>query len=274
MSITAYTYEELTINNMNEKTNQLCDAVGDYLLSTWGINFISLIVDGCNYESAEDDRITEDSELYKACQNLGAAKKILLQLRSENGGGADRRLESSFMVHFTDDPELKNNVTYRSTDYYDSESYVDMYLYNENGLQCMQYSDTADSVADIKEWYCFTPLLHICDEDQKENTELLEKVKAILEKLSILFGSDEDAVSNDWEDCGEIMLECSVRFATKDIPEIVELVNRLAVLFADSESAEVEFAIYAVPDGEGDYDFASVAFVFEGESVTEKYCRF
>lgn len=271
MSITAYTYEELTINNMNEKTKQLCDAVGDYLLSTWGINFVSLTVDGCTYESAEDDRITDDSELYKACQNLGSAKKIFLQLRSSNGGGAEWRLESSFMVHFTDDPELKNNVTYRSTDYYDSETYVDMYLYNENGLQSMQYANTANSVADIKEWYCFNPELHICDEDQKEDTELFEKVKEIFEKLSILLGCD---VYNDWENSGEIMLECSASFATKDIPVIAESVNRLTALFADSESAEIEFAIYAVPDGEGDYDFASVALVLEGETVTEKYCRF
>ena len=30
----------------------------------------------------------------------------------------------------------------------------------------------------------------------------------------------------------------------------------------------------AVPDGEGDHDFASVAIAFNGTDITDKYCRF
>lgn len=274
MSIEANTYEELHICNANEKTAQLCGAVSEYLLKTWGINFISLTVDGCTFESTEDETIEAGSELYNACQSLAAAKEISLRLRSCNGGGVNWRLESCFMKHFTDDVEIKTNVTYRSTDYYDTDPGVDLYLYNENGLQPMKYTDSADSVADIKEWYCYSPVLRLCDEEQQENTELFEKMQAILAQLSDLLDIDEDAVDMDWEDYGEIVLNHSVRFATKDIPTIKELTNQLVALLGDSDSADVELEIYAVPDGEGDYDFASVAIALDGTAVIDKYCRF
>lgn len=274
MSIEANTYEELIICNVNEKTAQLCGAVSKYLLKTRGINYISLIVDGCTYKSTEDETIEKGGELYNACQGLATAKEISLRLRSCNGGGVNWRLESCFMKHFTDDAELKSNVTYRSTDYYDTDSGVDLYLYNENGLQRMKYTDSADSVADIKEWYCYSPVLRLCDEEQQENTELFEKMQAVLTQLSDLLGVDEDAIDADWADYGEIVLNSSVRFATKDISAIKELANQLVALLGDSDSADVELEIYAVPDGEGDYDFASVAIALDGTAVIDKYCRF
>ena len=46
--------------------------------------------------------------------------------------------------------------------------------------------------------------------------------------------------------------------------------NQLAAL----ETAEFELEIYAVPDGEGDYDFASVAIEATGTAVKDSYCRF
>ena len=49
-----------------------------------------------------------------------------------------------------------------------------------------------------------------------------------------------------------------------------KLANQLAAL----ETAEFEFEIYAVPDGEGDYDFASVAIEATGTAVKDSYCRF
>ena len=278
MSIEANTYEELHICNVNEKTAQLCSAVSEYLLKTWGINFISLTVDGCTYESDEDETVEEGSDLYNACQSLATAKEISLKLRSCNGGGVNWRLESAFMKHFTDDAELKDNVTYRSTDYYDTDPGVEMYLYNENGLQQMQYTDSADCVADIKEWYCYTPTFRIADEEQQENTELHERIMAIVNKLCGLFGLEEEDVEerleDDWTSFGEIILNGSVRFATKDIPAIKELANQLAALLGGSDSAEFEFEIYAVPDGEGDYDFASVAIALDGTDITDQYCRF
>jgi hypothetical protein len=80
----------------------------------------------------------------------------------------------------------------------------------------------------------------------------------------------EDRLDDDWEDYGEIVLNGSIRFSTENIPEIVKLANQLAAL----EIAEFEFEIYAVPDGEGDYDFASVAIEAYGNTVNDTYCRF
>ena len=278
MSIEANTYEELHICNVNDKTAQLCGAVSEYLLKTWGINFISLTVDACTYESTEDETIEEGSDLYNACQGLVSAKEISLKLRSCNGGGVNWRLESAFMKCFADDAELKTNVTYRSTDYYDTDPGVDMYLYNENGLQQMQYTDPADRVADIKEWYCYTPTIRVADEEQQENAELHANIMAVVTKLCGLFRLTEedmeDRLDDDWEDYGEIILNGSVRFATKDIPAIKELANQVAALLVNSDSAEFEFEIYAVPDGEGDYDFASVALTLDGTTVADQYCRF
>ena len=274
MSIEANTYEELHICNANEKTAQLCGAVSEYLLKTWGINFISLTVDGSTYESAEDETIEAGSDLYNACQGLASAKEISLKLRSCNGGGANWRLESAFMKLFTDDAELRGHVTYRSTDYYDTDPGVEMYLYNENGLQRVQYTNSADCVADIKEWYCYTPTFRIADDEQAGNAELHEQLIAIVKKLCYLFGLDEedmeDRLDDDWEDYGEIVLSGSIRFSTENTPEIVKLANQLAAL----ETAEFEFEIFAVPDGEGDYDFASVAIEVNGNSVADNYCRF
>lgn len=278
MSIEANTYEELHICNVNEKTAQLCGAVSEYLLKTRGINFISLTVDGCIYESTEDETIEEGSDLYNACQSLAAAKEISLKLRSCNSGGVNWRLEAAFMKLFTDDAELEGNIIYRSTDYYDTDSGVDMYLYNENGLQRIQYTRSADCVADIKAWYCYTPTIRIADEEQQGNAKLHANIMAVVTKLCDLLGlteeDKEDRLDDDWEDYGEIVLSGSVRFSTKDVPEIKELANQLVALLADSDSAEFEFEIYAVPDGEGDYDFASIAIAFNGTDITDKYCRF
>ena len=274
MSIEANTYEELSISNVNDKTAQLCGAVSEYLLKTWGINFISLTVDGCTYEGTEDETIEVGSDLYNACRNLVSAKDISLKLRSCNGGGVNWRLESAFMKHFTDDADVKANVTYRCTEYYDTDPGVAMYRYDENGLQCMKYTDPAESVADIKEWYCYTPTLRIADDEQTGNAELHEQLIAIVKKLCALFGLDEDdmddRLDDDWEGYGEIVLSGSIRFTTENIPEIVKLANQLAAL----ETAEFEFEIYAVPDGEGDYDFASVAIEATGAKVQYSYCRF
>ena len=243
MSIEANTCEELTIHNVNEKTAQLCDAVSEYLLKTWGIISISLTVDGNTYESAEDDSIKEGSELQRLCKDLVGAKEIHLCLRSCNGGGVYWRIEDCFMKYFTDDSDLKDNVTYRSTDYYDTDPGVDMYLYNENGLQRLGYNDSADSVADIKEWYCYTPEFRITDEDQMGNAELHEGIMAIVAKLCELFGLTEEDMENglglddNWDDYGEIIQNGSVRFTTDSIPQIVSLANQLIALLKDAESA-------------------------------------
>lgn len=272
MSIEVNSYEELHICNINGKTAAICGLVGEYLIANWGINFLQLTVDGKQYES--DEAIAEGSDLYSVCKGLAEAKEVLLAVRVYGAFSVGWRLEESFMKHFTDDADVKSNVTYRCTEYYDTDPGVAMYRYDENGLQCMKYTDPADSVAEIKAWYCYTPTLRIADDEQAGNAELHEQLIAIVKKLCDLFDLDEedieDRLDDDWEGYGEIVLSGSIRFATENIPEIVALANQLAAL----ETAEFEFEIYAVPDGEGDYDFASVAIEASGTKVKDSYCRF
>ena len=272
MSIEVNTYEELHVCNVNEKTAAICGLVGEYLIANWGINSLKLTVDGKQYES--DETIAEGSELYGLCKGLAEAKEVQVAVRACGAFSVGWRLEESFMKHFTDDADVKSNVTYRCTEYYDTDPGVAMYRYDENGLQCMKYTDSADSIADIKEWYCYTPTLRIADDEQTGNAELHEQLIAIVKKLCDLFDVDEedieDRLDDDWEDYGEIVLSGSIRFSTENISEIVKLANQLAAL----ETAEFEFEIFAVPDGEGDYDFASVAIEATGDAVKDTYCRF
>lgn len=272
MSTEANTYEELYIRNINEKTAVICGSVGEYLIANWNVHLLKLTVDGKLYEA--DEAVAEGSQLYSVCKGLAEAKEVQLAVRACSAFSVGWRLEDSFMKYFTDDAEVKANVTYRCTEYYDTDPGVAMYRYDENGLQCMKYTDPADSVADIKEWYCYTPTLRIADDEQMGNAELHDQLIAIVKKLCDLFGLDEedmeDRLDDDWEDYGEIVLNGSIRFSTENIPEIVKLANQLAAL----EIAGFEFEIYAVPDGEGDYDFASVAIEADGNTVKDTYCRF
>lgn len=276
MSIEVNSYEELNIQNVNDKTAAICGLLGEYLAANWGINSLKLTVDGKQYES--DEPIAEGSELYYLCKGLAVAKEIQLALRACGAFSVGWRLEESFMKHFTDDADVKANVTYRCTEYYDTDPGVVMYRYDENGLQSMKYNDSAESVADIREWYCYTPTLRIADDEQMENAELHEQLITIVKNLCKLFGLDEDdmedRLDDDWEEYGEIILNGSIRFTAENIPEIVALANQLAALLEDSETAEFEFEIYAIPDGEGDYDFASVAIDVSGSAVKDTYCRF
>ena len=148
------------------------------------------------------------------------------------------------MKYFTDDEEIKSNVTYRCTEYYDTDPGVVMYRYNENGLQSIGYTDPMESIADIKEWYCYIPTLRIADEEQMDDAELHERIMAIVTKLCELWGLDEsdmeDRLDDDWEDYGEIILNGSIRFTTESISEIVAMADQLAALLRTSESAEFD----------------------------------
>ena len=279
MSTEAITCEELKIHNVNEKTAAIAAQVGEYLLKTWGIERIKLKVDDMLYESNSSYEITQESELYQVCRNLAVAEEIYLFLRSANRGGPWWRLESCFMAGLTDDEDIKNNITYRSTDYFDTDSGIVMHLYNENGLQNPGYTDDATCIADIEKWYSYTPVISFSDEDQADNEELHDKIMSIVRELYLgCFGCDEDvfedAVSDDWADCGEIIGNSALTFSTADIPKIVELVEQLTHIVRDAEIEDYNLEIYAVPCGENDYDFASVAIYLDGDTVKTGYCRF
>lgn len=277
MSIDAYTCEELNINNVNEKTANLAGQVSKYLLETWGIINLELIVDGVSYNSTEE-RIEEDSELYSVCLKLADAKEISLSLRSNNGGGASWRIESSFMGSLTDDEAFRNNVTYKSTDYYDTDSGVEVYLYDKNGLTQPEFDKTAEDVKDIEKWYS-TPTIEITAEDEADNDELHNKITEILANLCTeYFGIDEDEtedkIDDMWEDYGEINFFGGITFSNSDIPAIKDEFNRLVELVRTSDNTEINIEIGAVPDGENDYNFASVSFLIENGEIKTEYCRF
>ena len=78
-----------------------------------------MTVDGKQYEAEEG--ILEGSELHCICKNLGSAKQVQLALRACGAFSAGWRMDNSFMKYFTDDDEIKANVTYRCIEYYDTD---------------------------------------------------------------------------------------------------------------------------------------------------------
>ena len=273
MSVEANTYEEIKIINCNEKTASFAKEVGEYLLKTWGIISLKLNVDGTEY-TCEEDKIEDGTELFAICKNLSEAKEITFSLRSNNYGGAYWRFESCFMGAFTDDEDLKNNVTYRSTDYYDQDSCIDAYLYDKNGLARPEYDKTAEDVEDVSSWYCYTPDFTLTTEET-DNEELHEKILEALQKFSdCLIDCDlEDLLDDCFED-GEIYLNGSFSFAPESIAKIENIFIALANELIEYESTEFSVVINAVPDGKDDYNFAVVSItVADGKTKTE-YCRF
>lgn len=279
MSVDANNCEEMTIHNVSSKTAEVARQLGEYLLKTWGIQKLTLTVDGVHYGEGVGFTIQEGTELYSICGRLAEAHSIVLSMLSENSGGAGWRLDSCFMKTLTDDEDIKNNVVYRSTDYYDTDPGIDMYLYDKNGLRQPEYTDTAECVKDIKRWYCFTPILRIADKEQSEKGALHDSImQALIELCAKSFSLDEDEIEDkledDWEDFGEIILNGSLSFAGESITEIVASLNGLFEQIKQSDTAEIEFEMYSVPDGEEDYNFASVALIYDGSTVRERYCRF
>ena len=278
MSISANTYEEMRIHVMDEKTAEVARLVGEYLLKTWGIVSLSLTVDGIRYGEDTEGSIPAGTALHTVCEKLAEAHEITLAMRSENGGGASWRMDAGFMRALTDDTSVRNNVVYRSTDYYDTDSYVDLYLYDAHGLQKPGYEQNCESVADIRRWFCNTPTLRITCDEETENEALHEEILSVLTELCMEhFGLDEDEaeemLDDDWEG-GAISLFGSLSFAGTSIPEIIALLERLLSLVRKPGTMEMELELCAVPDGEGDYDFASVQFVVRDGTVCAGYCRF
>lgn len=278
MSIVAFTCEEIRINNTNEKTAKLAEEIGNYLIKNYGIVSLGLTVDGRAYKLENADSIEENSEIYDICKRLSDAKEISIFQRSVNGRGVAYRLESSFMQHLTDDEELRQNVTYRSTDYYDTDDYVDMYLYNENGLQKPEYNSDANAVKDIEKWFCYTPTAHIFAENYAEKTELHEKAITLFGQMADALGFTkeelESHIEDDWAEYGELSWYNSTVFTTENIRIITDIGNQLRKLCEPYDDIDFAFELSAVPDGENDFDFASVNISCANGEIVDRYCRF
>ncbi len=278
MSIEAFTCEEIKIFNNNEKTAKLAEAVGNYLIKNCGIVSLELTVDQSTYKLENADCIEEIFGIYDICKKLSETKEISIFQRSVNGSGVAYRLESSFMKYLTDDEELRQNVIYRSTDYYDTDDYVDMYLYNENGLQKPEYNGDAEAVRDIDKWFCFTPTVHIFAESHEKKTELYEKAIALFGQIAEALGFTkeelESHIEDDWAEYGELSWYNSTVFTTENIRIITDIGNQLRKLCEPYDDIDFAFELSAVPDGENDYDFASVNISCVNGEIVDRYCRF
>lgn len=270
MSIEANTYERITIEHSNDKAKAVAEAFGEYLLKTWGIKSLSMNVDGWEYRS-KADTVSENEELAGVCRRLGEAKHIEASLRSTNAGGLAWRLESCFLSLLNDDEDIKNCVEYKSTDYYNQDECVDLFSFGKNGVENVEYSSDPSIVSDIKEWICYTPEVSFEIEEESEEDVYSSVLNKLRHAAIDYFDMNEELL-----DAGlsEIILGGSFRFTTESIPAIVDLLQQSVDALKASPDSSCKILINAVPNGENDYDFASVRFELEDGKVKVGYCRF
>ena len=173
----------------------------------------------------------------------------------------------------TDDESLTKNISYKSIDYYDTDSFVDACVFDENGLKCAsKFDDAFETVADIKEWYSYSPEIHITSEGMNDNTQLHEAVlKNLTEILTSVCEYDEDELDfrleDDWEDSGDMLIAGSLCFPSSKIKELKSCCENIAREVNKYDSAKLELSINAVPNGEDDYDFAVLSIELKDGSV-------
>ena len=270
MSIEANTFERISINNINAKTKAFAEAFGTYLLKMWGVNSLTLDVDGREYQS-EAYFVTDDVELAEACRKLGEAKNITAAIRSSNKCGFAWRLKAGYLSLLSDDEELKNNISYKSTDYYDQDSCVDLFRFGKNGAETLACDRPEMNFSDVQHWFSYTgQIVFTCYNGFSE--DVVNTINVILLSLATeYFERDEDSVDVDKH---ELSLGLSLSFKTADIPVIVNKLQQAVDAVKGTIGAKCVIDINAVPDGEDDYDFASVHFGLEDGRVRVGYCRF
>ena len=254
MSVEANTFEKMSICNINKKTALVAEDVAKYLTQISGIRDFSLDVDGKTYTS-NDDSLPE--EILEVCRKLHAAKSIVFSLRSCTYIGISWKEEHGFLKHLTDDPELLDTIEYRCTEYYDQDSGVVIFRYGKKGGSDLEYTTDSSVVRDIATWFCYTPELSLQADDYEDETE---------EDM-------DDVITDDWGDFGEMIFLHSLTFSTENIPKLLDKLQKLADIAAEN-NVRVSLEIAAVPDGENDYDFATVSITLKSGKVVAEYCIF
>ena len=278
MSIQAITVEEITIHNVNPDTSRIAELFGRYLTETWGIDYLKLTVDDKTYET-EEDKILEGTELYDVCRNLSAYKEIKASLNSDNGGGIDWRRESMFLKELKNVPSLTENVVYTSVDEYDEDPGVDLCGFGKDGLTVpnREGNTTFEGIRDIKEWYAYSPEVHIMSNSEKGNEALYQRLRDAFYRFADILGYDhEDFVMDEWMECGEMCLDHSISFGSDMIPKMLEAIQDIyatASECATDDPNDIQIDLCAKPVGEGDYPFATVSFVLDEDGVSVKYGR-
>ena len=188
------------------------------------------------------------------CGRLSKAKEIQLEMRSKG---------MQFDLRYEFPEETKGDIFYKCTEYYDCDSNISLCVFDENGLRNLEkdYNGTSEDIKDIQEWYSETPIIHLTSENEMENEELYSCLLENLGKLKKLldihnYYEFDNFFDNCWKECGEMLFS--------------EIFKKLSSF----ESCNFELEIYAIPDGQDDYDFASVGFIIEDGQVKTKYIRF
>ncbi len=270
------TFERMHLTNKNEKTAKIAAKLGEYIKAFDGIANLQLTVDGKTYE-VKYDSVKEDSELYKACATLKNAENIDFTMRSSAETGLLERLRDGFMSDFSSDKDICENISYKSTDCSDERPKVLLCAYGENGL-CYPHDDFSEgvtAVSDIKEWFCCCPKVAISGGIEGDGLRgfFMEKLEQIC-KINGDMGPDyEDSISDDWDNFGEIILESGVSFTAETLPELLSVFGEINEK-SKKNSLEFELEICAIPDGDGDYDFAAIKIFLENGEIKTHSVRF
>lgn len=277
MSVEVNTYQQMIIRNQNEKTAELAEKIGTYFQEVWGVLWLQLKVDGKNYEIASDEHL-KDKDFQMVCQTLKTAKEIEFSMRSCNGLDYWQRSERYFMDIFSSnkDTELSEYVEYKSTDYYDQDESVSLSMYDDAGFHEPEPVEDMDYIEDIKQWFCYTPQIALSEievEDEGLYTFFLESFTKIKDLCGHAEDDFEDVITDGLEDCGELIYEAGLFFSNDEIKTLLAILQGIADKAA-ANFINFDLAINAVPDGENDYNFASVEIGLEKGIVKSKYYRF
>jgi len=266
MSIEATTQEEIVIKNANESTSAFARKIRDYLLETWGIDYIEIEADGETY-SSDEEKVEDDEDLYEACKDLDSYKEISISLLSTNGGGLTWRREL-FIDSLNDADDLKGYVTYKSVDYYDVDSKVDLCLFNNDGLQypVAREQDDIDKINDVEEWFAYSPVIKVCSqsEDEELHDLIIGSLTGLIEDYT---DADEEDIYDEWEDDGTVTFSESVYLGGSDVGQFYKKLKELERTVSSYPDTNLELDLNFVPNGAEDYPFSVLSFRNNSDGV-------
>lgn len=277
MSVEVNTYQQMKIRNQNEKTAELAEKIGTYFQELSGVLWLKLKVDGKNYEIVSDE-LLKDKDFQMVCQTLKTAKVIEFSMRSCNGLDYWQRSELYFMdiLSSNKNTDLSEYVEYKSTDYYDQDENVSLSMYDDAGFREPEPVEDINYIGDIKQWFSYTPIIALNEievEDEALHTFFLESFNKIKDLCGHAEDDFEDVITDEFEDCGELIFEAGLFFSYDEIKTLLSILQGIADK-AVANSINFDLAINAIPDGENDYNFAAVQIGLENEIVKSKYYRF
>lgn len=225
---------------------------------------------GFRERSAEREIFGKDHPLINLLSTLREAKNIefynrfsSMCLLSENLG------REYWRETLKDDITARKYVKYKATEYYDTSPEVEIVAFGEDGLadlsQCRVKTEDVD---DIRQWFSYSYEIYLNVDDTEGKESLYETVMNNLNEIIKVTSDGEDGpytpgIDSCWEDYGEISLGNSITIKTPVIGVIKSCLQNIYDEVQKYDGVMFECILNAVPDGEGDYDFAAL-------SITEK----